>query len=267
MTVKEVINESVNSGLAGAKAMAIQVGTLMPLRTTVNFQYRYGKTTTGAFKYLWHQGGPRRFYKGLVPALFQAPLSRFGDTASNALVLNITQDMELPIWIKTLASSTITSLWRINLMPLDSLKTTMQVEGAQGVPKLIKKVKVGGPSILYHGTAATFAASAVGNWPWFVTYNYLDKYLPEYNPLLRNALMGFSSSVVSDCCSNSIRVVKTVKQTHGTTIPYNKAIQIVLEKDGISGLLGRGLRTKILSNGLQGLTFSVLWKYFQDNKK
>ena len=33
--------------------------------------------------------------------------------------------------------------------------------------------------------------------------------------------------------------------------------------------MGRGLKTKIISNGMQGLMFSVLWNYFDDlfNKK
>jgi len=30
------------------------------------------------------------------------------------------------------------------------------------------------------------------------------------------------------------------------------------------GLFGRGLGTRVLANGLQGLMFSVLWKYLQD---
>lgn len=30
------------------------------------------------------------------------------------------------------------------------------------------------------------------------------------------------------------------------------------------GLFGRGLQTKIISNGLQGLMFSVLWRMGQD---
>ena len=30
------------------------------------------------------------------------------------------------------------------------------------------------------------------------------------------------------------------------------------------GLFGRGLKTKILANGLQGLMFSVLWRLGQD---
>ena len=40
--------------------------------------------------------------------------------------------------------------------------------------------------------------------------------------------------------------------------------QGVIEKDGLLGLFGRGLKTKILSNGLHGLMFSVLWRLGQD---
>ena len=39
---------------------------------------------------------------------------------------------------------------------------------------------------------------------------------------------------------------------------------MVIEKDGVSGLLFRGLVTKIISNGCQGILFSVLWRLGQD---
>jgi hypothetical protein len=70
-------------GLAGAAAMGINVCTLMWMRTTINYQYRYGTTTMTAFKTLYADGGIPRFYKGVIPALLQGPLSRFGDTAAN----------------------------------------------------------------------------------------------------------------------------------------------------------------------------------------
>jgi hypothetical protein len=38
----------------------------------------------------------------------------------------------------------------------------------------------------------------------------------------------------------------------------------VIEKEGVMGLMGRGLKTKIIANGLQGLMFSVLWKYIDE---
>jgi len=70
-------------GLAGAAAMFINVGSLMWMRTTINYQYRYGTTTMVALRTLYKDGGIPRFYRGLLPALIQGPLSRFGDTAAN----------------------------------------------------------------------------------------------------------------------------------------------------------------------------------------
>jgi hypothetical protein len=49
--------------------------------------------------------------------------------------------------------------------------------------------------------------------------------------------MGFSASVVSDTISNSVRVIKTTKQTYETPITYYEAVNKVVEKDGVSGIL------------------------------
>lgn len=65
----------------------------------------------------------------------------------------------------------------------------------------------------------------------------------------RNAVIGFTSSVVSDTCSNSLRVIKTTKQTSSDPISYTQAIKLVTEKDGLVGLFGRGLKTRIIANG------------------
>jgi hypothetical protein len=45
----------------------------------------------------------------------------------------------------------------------------MQVEGARGFPHLLEKVRVGGPTVLYHGALAASAATFVGHYPWFAT--------------------------------------------------------------------------------------------------
>ena len=108
----------------------------------------------------------------------------------------------------------------------------------------------------------------MGHYPWFGTYNYLDGALPPPATvgakLLRQALIGFCASVVSDTVSNSLRVVKTYRQVHATRIGYVAAAEAVVAQDGLRGLLGRGLKTRILANGLQGLMFSVLWRLFMD---
>lgn len=103
---------------------------------------------------------------------------------------------------------------------------------------------------------------------WFGTYNYLDANLPEPHTIIqslaRSAFIGFVASVVSDTVSNSLRVVKTYRQVNETRIGYIEAARAVIAVDGWVGLFGRGLKTRILANGLQGLMFSVLWKFFMD---
>ncbi|GAA5889464.1 hypothetical protein JCM16303_005380 [Sporobolomyces ruberrimus] len=112
----------------------------------------------------------------------------------------------------------------------------------------------------------------------FATYNYLSLHLPlpSSDPtshshfgfvllkLTRQAFIGFVSSVVSDCISNSLRVVKTFRQTSEDDVGYRQATREILKKEGLKGLFGRGLKTRLLANGLQGILFSVLWKVFQD---
>jgi hypothetical protein len=61
-----------------------------------------------------------------------------------------------------------------------------------------------------------------------------------------------------------MRVIKTSKQSYYRPITYLGIINKIIEKDGIIGLMGRGLKTRILSNALQGMMFSVLWKFFMD---
>lgn len=52
-------------------AMPCQVVSLMWLRTTVNYQYRFGTSTGVALRTLYADGGVRRFYRGVGPALLQ----------------------------------------------------------------------------------------------------------------------------------------------------------------------------------------------------
>lgn len=260
-------------GLAGSAAMAIQVTALMWMRTTMNYQYRNGASTTVALKTLYADGGVLRFYRGYAPALLQGPLSRFGDTAANVGVLEFLNAKEStrnwPVGAKTVCASIGAAFWRICLMPIDATKTSLQVHGKTGLKMLGQKVGAGGPTVLWHGAMAAYSASLVGHFPWFFTFNFLDETLPAWDDsvwtkLGRRAMQGFTASVVSDTCSNSIRVVKTVKQTSPVSITYPNAVKEVVSKDGVIGLFGRGLKTRIMVNGMQGLMFAVLWKGFQD---
>jgi Mitochondrial carrier protein len=269
--------KALGGGKAGAAAAVVQVTALMWLRTAMNYQYVYGGNLSTSLQTLWDQGGIARLYQGLPFALIQGPLTRFGDTAANVGVLALLETQtDLPLPLKTAIGSAVAGLWRIVLLPIDTSKTAMQVEGKEGLDRLINRVKETGPSPLYQGALASASATAAGHFPWFFTYNFLNEQIPMVTAtddlllsLFRSAFLGLCASCVSDCCSNSLRVIKTTKQTAGLAVDgndkltYPQVVASILETDGWIGLFGRGLQTRLLTNAIQGAAFSVLWKYFQ----
>ncbi|KAF8152223.1 mitochondrial carrier [Crassisporium funariophilum] len=275
--LRGALKKALGGGLSGAAAMVLQVFTLMPLRTVMNYQYRFGTTTTRAIHILYADGGWTRYYQGLSAALIQGPVSRFGDTAANAGILALLQSntymKKLPTLVQSVFASLAAAAFRMVLTPVDTVKTTLQTQGKPGMQILKARIKMYGIGTLWYGAFATAAATFVGHYPWFGTYNYLEANLPiahsTFEKLLRSAFIGFVASVISDTVSNSLRVVKTYRQVNETRIGYVAAARAVIAVDGVQGLFGRGLKTRILANGLQGLMFSVLWRFFQDlwNKK
>lgn len=269
---KGALKKAAGGGIAGAAAMVIQVLTLMPLRTTMNYQYRYGGTTRQSIEKLYREGGLKRYYHGLLPALVQGPIARFGDTAANAGILALLASNpflnKLPSPLKTVFASVAGALFRMILVPVDTLKTTMQTQGEHGVGILRERIKAYGLGSLWWGAWATALSNFVGSFPWFATYNWLSEVLPPQHALFprlaRQAFIGFLASVVSDTVSNSLRVLKTYRQVNQSQISYTAAAKRIIEEEGWPALFGRGLGTRILANGLQGLLFSVLWKLFQD---
>jgi hypothetical protein len=78
---------------------------------------------------LYADGGIPRFYRGVIPALIQGPLSRFGDTAANTGMLSLLDNMEatknLNVGVKTIAASMAAAGFRIFLMPVDTVKVSL----------------------------------------------------------------------------------------------------------------------------------------------
>jgi len=270
---QKAAKKAVGGGLSGAVAGVVQVLTLMWLRTTMNYQYRYGSGTFEAMKALYKQGGIPRFYQGVSFAIFQTPLSRFGDTAANTGVLELlamtTWGADIPIAFKTALASGAGSLWRIGITPLDTLKTTLQVEGPEAYKQLSAKIKREGPTVLYQGAIANAVASFVGSYPWFFTFNLAMRWLPAATPgdlfmkLVRSAAAGVIASFVSDVFSNFLRVLKTTRQTSAESIGYREAAAQIIEKDGVLGLFTRGLGTRVITNAIQASLFSIVWKYLE----
>ena len=266
--VQKAAASAFRGGSAGAIAMVLQVVLLMWLRTVINFQYRNGGTIAHAFTTLYAEGGVLRFYQGAQYALLQGPLSRFGDTAANEGVKELLAGTQLSVGVITACASFAAALWRIVLTPVDTMKTILQVSGQTGMTLLWDKVDKHGFWVLYDGALGNWGANIVGHYPWFVVNNQLEAIIPQATSsrtkLIRRAFIGFCSSVVSDCLSNSVRVVKTYKQTSDIPLSYIEAVQKLLESSGVTGLLFRGLGIKLISNALSSILFSVLWKMIME---
>ncbi|RFU78264.1 mitochondrial carrier [Trichoderma arundinaceum] len=230
--LKDALRRALGGGLSGAAAMVLQVLLLMPLRTIMNYQYRFGASFTSATQILYAHGGFGRYYSGIGAALVQGPVARFGDTAANAGILALLQSnsylKHLPSLGKTVFASLCAAGFRMILTPVDTLKTTLQAQGAGGTALLRQRIKEHGVSTLWWGAFATAGATFVGHYPWFATYNFLTEAIQEpakselFLWLLRLAFIGFVASVISDSISNSLRVVKTYRQVNDTKVSYGK---------------------------------------------
>ena len=261
---------ALGGGLAGGVAMLAQVALLMPARTLMTVQMRRGGGAWDAARALLKEGGVRRFYAGVGPALVQAPLSRFGDTASIAGALALLGSLEatrtLPIALQTLAASLTAAAFRVLLTPLDVLKVVQQSDGAAGWAALRANVRAAGPRALFVGGGAMAANTLAAHFSFFGVFNTLQANLPHPEPLaervLRNAFIGFSAGVVSDITANSIRVVKTVRMS--TNESYGKCLRGIIKADGVYGLLFRGLKTRLAANAVQGFIYSFTWRSLDD---
>mmetsp|Transcript_64949 Transcript_64949/g.120908 ORF Transcript_64949/g.120908 Transcript_64949/m.120908 type:complete len:318 (+) Transcript_64949:68-1021(+) len=267
--VGAALAKAIKSGSAGFVAGTMQVICFMWLRTCMNYQYKFGGTLKEVLQKLYDEGGVARLYRGLFPwAIFQAPLSRFGDVAANDLVMSLAKVFmpQVPVSITTVMASMSGAAWRIAITPIDTCKTVLQTEGAQGWAMLKDKINNGGMLVLWSGWEGNYVANVVGNYPWFATMNFMSKNVPvpqgTLAKLIRSAFLGAIASSVSDIVSNSIRVVKTKKQTDADPAAgYMNAAKDIIDKDGLPGLLFRGLDTRVYTNVLQGAFFTVLWKY------
>lgn len=254
---------AIRGGKAGSVAMVFQVVLLMWLRTTVNYQYKHGVDVATAFSRLWKEGGILRFYRGASFALLTGPISRFGDTAANEGVREL-MGTKIPIWAVTFLASIVAATWRIAITPLDTVKTMLQVYGSTlGWERLNTKLRTFGLQVLWDGALGNSAATLAGHYPWFAVNNWLEQWIPpaedKRRKLFRRAFIGFCSSVSSDCVSNGIRVLKTYRQTSEVPLGYHAALTELFLKEGIS-FVTRGLGLKLVSNGMSGILFSVVWK-------
>jgi hypothetical protein len=189
---QRAIQKAIGGGIPGAVAGVVQVLGLMWLvscydfitmilhtsrpcneyssaqlkRTVINYQYRYGSSFLQSLTHLYTTGGLPRLYAGLPFALIQAPLVRFVSTAANDGVSLFLQNNPYTVhWgpAKEVAvAAVVVGLFRGMLMPIDTCKTVLQIQGGWGFERLMKKVRRGDVGVLYAGAVANAVSSFIG---------------------------------------------------------------------------------------------------------
>jgi hypothetical protein len=277
---------ALGGGLAGGSAMFLNVLCLMWLRTALFAQYARGLSFREAMRSIYAEGraagngsalaGVARFYRGCGYALVLAPLSRFGDTACNAgaqalFAARVSDDHHaVPLPAQTAAAALASGVFRACIMPLDTLKTMAQVEGANAPAVLRSKLALLGPRrTLFAGAAGAAGAHAASFWPWFTVHNALQARVPRSQQdgaagwaafAMRAAGIGLAASAVSDATSNALHVLKTRKQTAPAAMSYPQAFRAAAAGGGVlRGVLLRGLGTKMCASAANGVLFTILW--------
>ena len=87
--------------------------------------------------------------------------------------LDLTKNLN--IGVKTVAASSAAAGFRIIIMPIDTVKTTMQVTGKFSA--VVDKVELVGPRALYNGALAAASTTFVGHYPYVlcITFNMSTK--------------------------------------------------------------------------------------------
>lgn len=256
---------ALKAGFPGAAAGACQTASLMWISTTAAYQHRSGLSMSAAIRTLYSQGGFRRFYAGLAPTIAHVTLCRFADTTSNALALRHAPLDGLAQ--RTAVASILSAACRASLLPLETLRSNMQVRGARlGAGLVLSKWYAAGLPALYTGAAASFTAGLVGHFPFFFTLNAVDQTMPisKETPIMhrfaRNGGLGFIAAMTSDVCTNGFKVIATNMQTCTKGMSYLDTARKIVMMDGIFSLVTRGLKTRLIGTGLKGATFVMLWK-------
>ena len=139
------------------------------------------------------QGGVQRLYRGLPLALIQAPLARFASTAANdgvqALLSNFAGTAAWGPGRQTVVASIFVGFWRIMLMPIDTMKTVLQVDSTEGFRTLLRRVKSGKIMVLYQGSVAQAISAVMGHYPWVSTISFYVYLVPSALILPLNSLL------------------------------------------------------------------------------
>ena len=244
----------------GLGSGCVQVTSFLWLKTLNNYQYKHGYNTIQAFKLLYNDGKILRFYRGYIPAIITASTCKIGDLTGYYFVNN-NSNQHLNNLEKNTIIASVSSLTRFIIMPVDTLDTFLQIEGKRGFLLLRTKIKTHGIPVLYYGCTMWLSTNFISSFCWFGTYDILNTYFKNNsNTVVQNGCNGFLATMISDTITNPLRSVKIYKQSHHTNISYTQSFKLMVQEKGLLNGLTRGLFTRIITHGIQGSVFVIIWK-------
>lgn len=249
-------NKIMINSISGSIAGISQLSSLYWLRTIIKYQYVYNTNLPHTTRILYYQPDRLRFFRGVIPNASKVGLGKIGEGGIITYFKphnNIESILENSLYATMLISG-----WKLAIMPLDTIGNSYQVNGRDAQKIIKNKINRFGYSTLWTGSGAYLGITLLGSGIWISSYNYSNLKMPTYwNSDIRNGLIGFSATLISDTIVNPLRIIKTYKQSHQNNVSYSDAIKnIFVEKKDLL----RGFKTRIVFNGFNSALYVILWK-------
>jgi len=235
------MKETLEKSTKALKASFLNISTCFWLNTIVQHQYKNGNGFMKTCKILYKENGIKRFYSGYTPTVIHGTASRFCDYLAHYMMEKPWGTTKLNLTSQVVLGGLVSSMFQIMTMPLETCKVLNQLHGKQRALKILKLRLKKKPLILWKGCRENSLANFIEHVGWFQTYEYLDKNLPNEHTLLRSWFLGLTSGATTDILSNHLKIVKTMKQS--TNLNYNQIVKQIIQKNGVHGLVSRGLGT------------------------
>lgn len=240
-------------------ATCIQQTSTYWLKTVIKNQYVYGKSIPVTFNNLFQSKETFRFYRGIIPNIMKALVSRNSDILFHKFYSkNLNSNKEYIAMISGLSSSIV----KVGTMPFDTVSNLYQIHGKKAKDIITKQFQKE-DYFYYRGTGAYLALTTIGSSAWLYTYSQLSEKELHKNKNVNNALIGVGSSVISDIVVNPFRILKTYKQSNSDYITYSQIVKrIIKEEQNYIQAYFRGYGLRMGLNAFNSGIFMVLWKNF-----
>ena len=242
-----------------SQAIILQQTSTYWVKTIIKNQYVNGTSIFESFKNLYSSKQKFRFYSGYIPNMIKALTGRNSDILFHKYYSDRIFNQEKAAIYSGLSSSII----KIMTMPFDTVSNLYQIHGNKARDVIIKQHN-NENFFYFRGTIAYMAITSLGSSSWLYTYSKLNDMNLPYNKNVNNAIIGCTSSLVSDLVVNPIRILKTYKQSHKNYISYSDILSRILKNDNNllkSYFRGFFLRTSL--NSINSGIFVVLWKQLE----